>query len=52
MKIVVADNGARVLSSDAQGGSSDLKPHPNAGLSCLILSATANTDIKWMLKCE
>jgi hypothetical protein len=52
MKIVLADNGAKALDSDAQGGRSDLKPHPIVGLSCLILSATANTEIKWILKYE
>jgi hypothetical protein len=52
MKIVVADNGARVITSDAQGGRSELKSHPVAGLSCLTLSAADNTDIKWMLKYE
>jgi hypothetical protein len=51
-KIVVANNAAKVLKADAQGGRSELKPHPVAGLSCLTLWATANTDIKWMLKYE
>ena len=51
-KIVVANNGTKVLKSDAQSGRSELKHHPITGLSCLTLSATANTDIKWMLKYE
>ena len=48
-KIVVADNGAKAIKSDAQGGRSELEPHPVAGLSCLTLSATANTDVNWIL---
>ncbi len=48
-KIVVADNGAKVIKSDVQGGESELKPHPVAGLSCLTLSATTNTDVNWIL---
>lgn len=49
-EIVVASNGVQVLKSDTQGGSAILKPHSVAGLSCLTLSAVANTDIKWTLK--
>jgi hypothetical protein len=51
-KIVVADNGAKTLKSEAKGGWSELKPHPVEGLSCLTLSAAANTEIKWKLKYE
>ena len=51
-QIVVANNGAKALESDANGGKSELKPHPVAGLSCLTLSASANTDVTWILKCE
>ena len=51
-KIVVADNGAKAIKSDARGGSSELKPHPVSGLSCLTLSATANTDVSWTMKYE
>jgi hypothetical protein len=49
MKIVVADNGARVLKSDAKDAGSALKSHPVAGLSCLTLSTDANTDVDWQL---
>jgi hypothetical protein len=52
MKIVVADNGARVLTSHAQGGRSELKAHPVAGLTSLTLSAGATTDIQWTLNYE
>ena len=48
-KIVVADNGANAIKSDVQGGESELEPHPVAGLSCLTLSSTANTNVKWKL---
>lgn len=49
-KIVVADNGAKALKAETEGGQSELKPHPTAGLSCLTLSATANADVHWTLK--
>ncbi|MCF7954256.1 MAG: hypothetical protein K9M75_00500 [Phycisphaerae bacterium] len=51
-KIVIAGNGAKPLKSEAKGGSSELKPHAVDGLSCLTLSADANTDIKWKLQYE
>ncbi|MCF7974069.1 MAG: hypothetical protein K9N55_09665 [Phycisphaerae bacterium] len=51
-KIVVANNGAEVLKADAKGGGSELKPHTVAGLSCLTLSAAANTDMDWILTYE
>ena len=51
-KIVVAGNGAKALKSEAKGGRSQLKPHPAAGLSCLILSSSANTEVEWKLKYE
>jgi len=51
-KIVVANNGAKVLSANAQGGTSELKPHPAPGLSCLILAADANTEVKWSIQYE
>ena len=51
-KIVLADNGAKALKSDAKGGRCEFRSHPVAGLSCLTLSAAANTDIRWKLKYE
>jgi len=51
-KIVIANNEARPLKSGAKGGKSELTPHPVAGLSCLTLSADANTDVTWTLKYE
>ncbi|UCG49154.1 MAG: hypothetical protein JSU94_05095 [Phycisphaerales bacterium] len=52
MKIVVADNGATVLNSEATGGDSDVRPHPVAGVSCLTLTTAANTDVDWTLHYE
>jgi len=52
MNIVVANNGAKAFKSDAKGGGSELRPHPVAGLSCLTLSAAANTDIDWTVAYE
>jgi hypothetical protein len=49
-KIVVADNGAKAMKAEAEGGRSELKPHPTAGLSCLTLSAEADADVRWVLK--
>jgi len=51
-KIVVAENGVRTLEAAAKGARSELKPHPVAGLSSLILSAPANIDVEWKLKYE
>jgi hypothetical protein len=51
-KIVIANNGAKPLKADCKGATIELKPHSVAGLSYLILSTDANTDIKWMLKYE
>ncbi|MCP4453646.1 MAG: hypothetical protein GY809_19470, partial [Planctomycetes bacterium] len=48
-RIVVANNGTKAIKSHAQGGRSELRPHPVAGLNCLTLSATANTKIQWTL---
>lgn len=51
-KIVVANNAVKVLKSNAKGGKSELTPHQDAGLTCLTLSANANTDVKWKLQYE
>ncbi len=51
-KIVVANNGARLLKADVKGGSCDLQAHPVAGLSCLTLCAMTNTDVQWTLAYE
>ncbi len=49
-KIVVADNGAKTLKLEADGGGAELEAHPVAGLSRLILSTPVNTEVKWKLK--
>jgi len=49
-KIVVAGNGAKALKAEAKGGSSQLRAHQVAGLSCLTLSAAVNTDVEWTIK--
>ncbi len=51
-KIVVANNGGKVLESDTQGEKSELEPHSFTGLSCLTLSANSNKDVKWIIKYE
>ncbi len=51
-KIVVANNGAKLLKAEAEGGSSELTPHSVDGLGSLTLSAAANADVKWMLQYE
>ena len=50
--IVVANNAFKVLKAEAKGGKCELTPHPVASLSCLTLSAAANTDVQWTLKYE
>ena len=49
LKIVVADNSAKAISAEAKGGEAKLEPHPVKGLSRLVLSATANAKVKWVL---
>lgn len=48
--IVVADNGAKALTLEVDGGKAELEPHPVNGLNRLILSTAVNTDVKWKLK--
>jgi hypothetical protein len=49
-KIVVANNGYKVLNAVSEQGKFDLKPHSVAGLSCLTLSSADNAEQKWELK--
>jgi hypothetical protein len=47
-KIVIADNAAKAMKAEAEGGQCELKAHSTAGLSCLTLSAPANADVRWV----
>jgi hypothetical protein len=51
-KIVVANNGAKALKLEADGGETELETHPVPGLSSLNLSTPINTEVKWKLKYE
>lgn len=51
-EIVVANNGAKPLKLEADGGEIELKAHTVAGLNRLTLSVAANTELKWRLKYE
>jgi hypothetical protein len=51
-QIVVAANGAKTRRLEASGGDAELAAHPVAGISRLILSAAANTEVRWTLLCE
>ncbi len=46
-KIVIANNGHKVVTSEL-----DVKPHSEAGLSCLTLSSAEDADVKWAIKYE
>jgi len=49
-KIVVANNEYKPVKAQAKGAKCELKPHPVDGLSCLILTAGKNTEVKWEIK--
>ncbi|WDE96472.1 hypothetical protein PQO03_00645 [Lentisphaera profundi] len=49
-KIVIANNGHKLLKAATTGGKSDIKAHSAAGLNCLILSSANTTELKWKLK--
>ena len=51
-EIVVANNNAKPLTLETNGGKSELEPHPAIGLSRLLLTSTTNTDVRWKLKYE
>ncbi len=49
-KIVVANNGHKVLEAVATRVEFDIKPHSVAGLSCLTLCSADNAELRWGLK--
>ncbi len=51
-KIVIANNGPKILKANAEGCKYQLRPHSVAGLSCLTLSSATNTNGKWMIEYE
>jgi hypothetical protein len=52
MEIVIAHNGAKPRTPTAEGARCELKPHPAADLSRLVLHAAENTEVSWSVTYE